>query len=130
MVYGSADYVQKRLANANLGTAGGNRITDAQLTEMLTEVSALINIHLGGRTTDLTDEPYATALRKVCIDVVFMMILQGDQMKDQARAENITSFWAMTPEFTPAHMQLFSAIVQQNETFVYNYNTRTGARIR
>lgn len=129
MVYATAAYAQKRLANSNLGASGGSKVDDDQMTEMIAEVSALINVHLGGKTTDVTKEPYATALRKVCIDVVFMMILQGQHMKEQSTIENAVGYWSITPEFTPMHMQLFSAIVQQNETFVYNYNVRTGARV-
>jgi hypothetical protein len=102
--------------------------TTTETTEMIAQTSAMINVELRV-AADIATEPYATALRKVCVDVVLMMILEARTFKENNLMDNVTSFWAITPEFTDRQRRLFNSIREQVEDQTFAYSTRTGQEV-
>ena len=102
--------------------------TSAELTEMIAQVSSMINIEMRV-ASDITTEPYATGLRKICVDIVLMMVLEGRHFKENNLMSDITSYWAITPEFTDRQRRLLQSIREQIEDQTLSYNTLSGAEV-
>jgi hypothetical protein len=125
MTYATAAQVALRLGNATIGVAGGTLINDADLAEVLTECDAMINAQLDV-TTNVTDEPYLSLLRKIEVDLVAMFILQNRHFREQNLTENTAAFWQITPDFTYAHKDQLMLIRQRLQSQTFIGNTETG----
>ena len=123
MVYATTAQIKNRAKNFPDSIA-----TTAELDEMIDEVTNMINIEMRV-ASDITTEPYATGLRKICVDVVLMMVLEGRHFKENNLMSDITSYWAITPEFTDRQRRLFQSIREQIEDQTLSYNTQTGAEV-
>lgn len=123
MVYATSAQVKNRAKNFPDSIA-----TSAELTEMIAQTSAMINIELRV-ASDITVEPYATGLTKVCCDVVLMMVLEGRHFKENNLMSDITSYWAITPEFTDRQRRLFQSIREQIEDQTLSYDTQSGIEV-
>ena len=123
MVYATTTQVKERGKNFPDSVADSG-----ELTEMIAQVSAMINIEMRV-ASDIATEPYATGLRKICVDIVLMMVLEGRHFKENNLMADITSYWAITPEFTDRQRRLLQSIREQIEDQTLSYNTRTGAEV-
>ena len=123
MVYATSTQVKNRAKNFQDSIA-----TSGELTEMISQTSAMINVELSV-SSDITTEPFASALTKVCCDVVLMMVLEGRHFKENNLMADITSFWAITPEFTDRQRRLFTSIREQIEDQTLSYDTTTGVEV-
>lgn len=129
MAYATVAEVQARLANNNLGVSGGTIVDDTQLSEMIDEATFMINDYLDV-TTDVTDPAYTGILKKICIDLVNMMIIQariGKQTNDPTQVQN---FWSTNPDFTNGHIRSLNKIRDRlRSRSAYAYNVHTGERV-
>ena len=123
MVYATFAQVKNRAKNFPVSVA-----TETEIDEMLDQTSALINIEMRV-ASDITTEPYATGLRKICVDIVLMMVLEGRHFKENNLMADITSFWAITPEFTDRQRRLLQSIREQREDQTLSYDTTTGVEV-
>lgn len=125
MVYCQVTDVQKRLANNNLGASGSAWYDDEQIQEAIDEASAMINFELD-LTSDLDDSRFTPILKKICIDLVAMFVLQARHFKEKNDVEGIVNYWQNTPDFTYNHRRKLQKIRAKLRGVSKSYNIHTG----
>ena len=125
MTYAAVADVRKRLANANLGVAGTSMYDDTALAEAIAEADGMINFALD-LTTNTTDARFTPILKKICIDICAMFILQARHFKEQNEVEGVVSYWQATPEFTYVHRRTLNKIRNKMYGTTTSYNMHSG----
>jgi len=85
----------------------------------------MINLYLN-QTADITTEPDATALSKICIDMVRMMIVGMRHLRENNLVTDVPSMWSVVPDFTPSHIRMLEMVRNRRSRVAFNYNTTTG----
>jgi hypothetical protein len=131
--YASYADVRAALMNSSLGVNGATMYNDTALEYALDVTMDEIHMELDFRTTKVTDAPIVNVLRKIQVEVIFMMILTArhTQQNNLADPGSIQGFWQITPAFTREHMRKLRKInarLRGNDN-AYLYSTRSGDEI-
>lgn len=131
--YASYADVRAALMNSSLGVSGATMYNDTALEYALDTTMDEIHTELGFITTKVTSAPVVNVLRKIQVEVIFMMILQArhTQQNNWADAGSIQGFWQITPAFTREHMRKLRKIREwlKGNDNVYLYSTHSGEQI-